>query len=260
MDPALVLALVALDIAAVCLYVFLLTRMDRYRMDKESTALIARFYFIGLLSNLTVWLLYLTVGSAIAGLFWTLMEGPGFYVGSFVEEFFIVGPVEETAKFIVFFCFSSWLRTIKEPVDGILQAAAVALAFASVENMMYAMQYGVSNMLIRSVLCILGHMTWAAIWGVACSKVVYHRLVRNGKPRVELILGAVALAAATHGMYNFLLDLGRFDLAVMLIVFALAWIILLYGRMIEESPYRAMPRWQYRNAIRTVRAGLDNMK
>ncbi len=256
MDPALVLALVVLDIAAVCLYVFLLTRMDRYRMDKESATLIMRFYFIGLLSNITVWALYLTVGRAIAGLFWALMEGPGFYVGSFVEQFFIVGPVEETAKFLVFFLFSSWLRTIKEPVDGILQAAAVGLAFASVENMEYALHLGVSNMLVRSVLCILGHMTLSAMWGFACSKVVYHRLMRNGRPQAEIILKAIALAAATHGTYNFLLDLGRFDLAVMLIVFALAGVILLYGRMIEESPYRAMPRWRYREAIRTVRAAL----
>ena len=47
-----------------------------------------------------------------------------------------------------------------------LQAAAVALAFASVENVTYGVIYGLGILLERSLMTTLGHMIYSTLWSV----------------------------------------------------------------------------------------------
>ena len=252
MDNFQIVYIVLIDVAAVVLYILLLTRLDRHRVDKQSTDRILQFYILGLLSIIPVSILYL-FGLPIE---YIMMTG-NYYVDSAVENFLFVGPIEEFSKFIIFLLFSLRLRSIIEPGDGILQAAAVALAFASLENLKYGSIYGVELMLKRSVLSIIGHMVYSSIWACAFSIVVYGQLKKEGKLRLKIALYAVLPAAFIHGLYNFLLDLDLMELAIVLDILVLLVAIVIYRIMIEESPYKKMPMAEYKIAIRRIRRGLE---
>ena len=247
----LLIGLLGLDVAAVCLYIFILTRLDRHRADKHSAERVTQFYFIGLLCLVPMLLLY-SIGYSVGSQFWTGIE----HVDDWLENFFLVGPIEEFSKFIVFFLFALRLKSIKEPLDGMLQAAAVALAYASVENLLYGADYGVEVMLIRSVLAIVGHMIYSSIWGFAASAAIYARSATGGKLSYGRIFYSLIPAAFVHGLYNFLLDLNHFELAMGLDVLVLIIAVIIYKAMTEESPYKKHPMAEYRKAIRRIRKGL----
>ena len=95
------------------------------------------------------------------------VTGLHYYMNPFVANFLIVGPVEELSKFAVFIALTGIMKSIKEPRDGIPQAASVALGFALVENLIYVFRYGIIVLLVRSILSIIGHMSYAVIWGFA---------------------------------------------------------------------------------------------
>ena len=210
-----------------------------------------QFFFLGLLSIVPVKILYF-VSMIVEFFVWT----DNYYLDSAIHNFLIVGPIEEFSKFIIFFFFCLKLRSIKEPGDGILQAAAVALAFAAVENLYYGMDYGVETMLERSVLTIVGHMVYSSIWSCAFAIVVYSRHGGSGRLRFGIAFRAIVPAAFVHGLYNFLLDLGHVDLALALDVLVLIVAVVIYRIMLEESPYKKLPVAEYRRAIRRLRLGL----
>ncbi len=249
--PRLLISLLCIDVAAVCLYIFVLTSLDRYRADKKSAERVTQFYFIGLLCLVPMLLLYF-IGYSVGDRLWTGIE----HVDDWIENFFLVGPIEEFSKFIVFFFFALRLKSIKEPLDGMLQAAAVALAYASVENLIYGADYGVEVMLIRSVLGIVGHMVYSSIWGFAASVSIYSRSAAGGRLAYGRIFYSLIPAAFVHGLYNFLLDLNHFELAIALDVLVLTIAVVIFKAMAEESPYKKHPMAEYRKAIRRIRQGL----
>ena len=132
--------------AAAFVWILFLTRLDPNRRDKHSSKTIIEFFFAGLFSALPALGLYLLSENAFS-FFWTENEAQS----AFIYNFVFVGPIEEFSKFIIFIGFSVLTKSIKEPRDGALQAAAVALAFATVENFFYGYDYGMQTLLVRSI-------------------------------------------------------------------------------------------------------------
>lgn len=78
----------------------------------------------------------------------------------------IYAPIEEASKFLLFLILVTRLRSLREPADGVFQAAAVGLGFAIVENVLYAMRYGAELALLRATITPARHMVYAAVWGL----------------------------------------------------------------------------------------------
>ena len=81
--------------------------------------------------------------------------------------------LQRSFRFIVFFILARKLRSIREPLEAVLQAAAVALAFAAVENLFYAHNFGLDILVLRSVVTTLGHMVLSSISGFYYAAVVF---------------------------------------------------------------------------------------
>lgn len=110
----------------------------------------------------------------------------------------VVGLVEEVFKFIPFrlmMLFSDF----NEEIDGIFYSAAVALGFASFENIYYLPALTGSALFGRAIASPLTHTIFATIWGAWVGSRHVHR-----KPLWPVILGSIALAALLHGLYDFL--------------------------------------------------------
>jgi RsiW-degrading membrane proteinase PrsW (M82 family) len=108
-------------------WIVLLLAADPYRREKGSTRSLLVSFLWGLSSIVVVMVLYAAAPNLAARI-------RSERLAELVDEVLVVGPVEEFSKFIVFFLICRRLRPVQEPLDGMLHAAMVALAFSAVEN------------------------------------------------------------------------------------------------------------------------------
>jgi hypothetical protein len=82
--------------------------------------------------------------------------------------FFIVGPVEETSKFLAVRLGVYRTRHLREPLDALVYAgAAASLGFATAENIGYALSFGPEVMIARGPVSTLGHVVFGSLWALS---------------------------------------------------------------------------------------------
>lgn len=116
--------------------------------------------------------------------------------------FLVIGPAEEFAKFLAVRLFVYRNKEFDEPLDGIIYASAAALGFASLENVLYVVDWHTRHVQwgalgIRSLLALPGHVIFATTWGYALGRQKFDARYR--------VWPLVVLAALLHGLYDFLL-------------------------------------------------------
>lgn len=231
-------------------WVGLVILLDTHRREKKSQVVLLKFFLFGFLSLIPMTILYLLSFA----FWWNLLEDGWLF--TFINEMFITGPVEEFSKFIVFLLLSRKMKSIKEPIDGVLQAGTVALAFATAENFLYAHTYGLGIIPYRTALATSGHLFYAAIWGYIYGAIVYESGGRKLKSEYRAIFAAVLPAAILHGLYNFMLDLGSFGAAILVDLCALAIAVAIYRFLRDRSPYNPMKGQTPRQAMAELSAAL----
>jgi RsiW-degrading membrane proteinase PrsW (M82 family) len=125
-----------------------------------------------------------------------LMETGGWkYLGYSITA---TGLVEELFKLLPFVLVAVRFRSFDEKTDGIIYASAIALGFASFENLRALSVLGGWELWGRAVASPLTHAVFASIWGY---KVGLAR-IRKKPLWMPAALG-LAMAAAAHGLFNF---------------------------------------------------------
>ena len=148
--------MVIVNILATTLWLFLLIRLDVHRKDKRGVSSILKVFFFGFLSVIPTQILYMIYPYRFVD-----MNNTTFNI--FVWEIIVTGTIEECSKFAVFLLFVRKPGRLKEPLDAVLHAAAVALAFAAIENFTFGLRGGAELVAARSVLCTTGHVAYACI-------------------------------------------------------------------------------------------------
>jgi len=230
-----------------------LHHLDAFTVDKKNEHKLFWFIVTGsILNTILVSIMYPFWESVLFGL-----TGIGYGINPFITHFLIVGPVEESTKFLVFIFLTGMFKSIKEPRDGILQAASVGLGFALMENFLYAMDYGIEVLLMRSILSIIGHATYAALWGFAWSSAVYTSDKQNKSPDRYYVIPFILIASMFHGAYNTLLDYNFVLAAILIKVVTLCLFILIYRYVRDNSPYKKYSLKEYKKAIPALQMGLN---
>ena len=150
---------------------------------------------------------------------------------------FVVGPVEETSKFLAVRLGPYRSLYFDEPRDGMVYAAAASLGFASLENLGYILNYGPEVMIVRAPLSTLAHVIFASFWGYGLG--IQAQEGRTGR-RFWLVAG-LAVAAAVHGLFNILLvslPIGGVLLALLLVGLGLWWTLSRFRWAQRISPFR----------------------
>jgi protease PrsW len=170
------------------------------------------------------------------------------------EQLLVVGPTEEFAKFLVFFLVMARRKPVQEPLDAMLHAAAVALAFSLVENVKYGLSYGMEIVVLRAFISTPGHMTLACVWGFAYAVLVHANQRRRALDFVILFF-SIYPAALLHGLSNFLLDV-RGDIAIVAdgALFLAAFSLLLWIR--RASPFRTYRLAEASSAVQRIELSL----
>jgi len=111
----------------------------------------------------------------------------------------VIGPLEEFAKFVPFFLVTLRFREFDEKTDGIIYASAVALGFASFENLGYLAALQRFDLFGRAIASPLTHAVFASVWGysVGCAFLKKKNLILPA-------LAGILVAGLCHGLFNFL--------------------------------------------------------
>jgi RsiW-degrading membrane proteinase PrsW (M82 family) len=139
--------------------------------------------------------------------------------------FLVVAPSEEIFKYL----FTKWIsfksKHFDQIIDGIKYSVAVALGFASLENVLYLVgslsvadfDTVVSTLLTRFFISTLAHTLYAGVMGYYIGRARFDEYHRKSLLRTGLLLAIVV-----HGTFNFLLytDLGYYSIILVAIIFA----------------------------------------
>ena len=236
------------NLVAASLWILFLWKRVRNIADKQNTGELAVFFVAGLVSVPVALALYY-----VNPLYWGLISPER---NPLLFHVFVVGVAEELAKFLCFAITAHALMSIREPQDGVIQAAVVGLAFATVENAMYIERYRVAFMFVRPVLSSGGHMIYGAIWGGFYSAAVYSNLFSKDQTSYRLAFAGLALGTVIHGLYNTLISSVVFGLGLVLRVVTLWFSVRVFLYLVDFSPYRVFPLSAAKKAIESIRKGL----
>jgi RsiW-degrading membrane proteinase PrsW (M82 family) len=152
----------------------------------------------------------------------------------------IVAPVvEECLKLGACFIVAYRGKDFDEPMDGIIYAVAIALGFASLENVFYlydAYSLGPGifpiTTVVRAFFTVPGHAIFGIMWGYAMGRAKFS----DHKTSRDLILKGLCLAIASHAIFNLLAVLTPFWAIGMLIFIPVVW-GLANRKMVEAVEY-----------------------
>ena len=144
---------------------------------------------------------------------------------------FVVGPVEEICKFLAVRWTVFRSLHFEETMDGLVYGAAASLGFASLENLLYVVEYGPEVMVLRAPFSTLAHMVFGSMWGYGLG---LHRRSRNPGAVWIGLIGAAGL----HGVFNILLFSPAPWFGLLLILAGGFWTYKLFRRGQRTSPFR----------------------
>jgi RsiW-degrading membrane proteinase PrsW (M82 family) len=209
---------------------------DKY--EPEPLSKIVWLYFLGMVVVIPA--------ALIEALFEYITQSNGF-----VTTVVYAPIVEEILKFLVVYLFIYRDIEFNEPVDGIIYAAAAALGFASLENLLYVFNayHGasiveneapiVSASLVastRAILSVPGHVLFATFWGNALGLAKF--MLDKKAAKTTIIMG-ICLGIIFHGLFNYFTNspLGTI-LIIGLMIFLWGNFHGLLEKLLLQSPFR----------------------
>lgn len=167
-------------------------------------------------------------------------------------KYFIgVALVEEGFKFLALFWVTRKNKNFNSLFDGLIYAVFVSLGFAALENVLYVMEYGWFNALVRAVMSVPGHMFFAVLMGYYYS--MWHMYEKAGSKeralkrdglldqntkefsgKMQLFL-SLLIPTLAHGLYDYCCTDGTLLATIVFYAFLLFLYIHCFGRIKRMS-------------------------
>ena len=189
--------------------------------------LLALTFFLGMLSTIPAAVLELAfIGNTI--------DSPGAGLAAVASAMlFVVGPVEEFSKFLAVRLGPYRSLYFDEPRDGMVYAAAASLGFASLENLVYILNFGPEVMLGRGLISTLAHVIFGSFWGYSLAL----QAQKGPLAPWPWLAAGLAVAAVVHGLFNVLV-FTVWPLALLLVALGLWWTLNRFRWAQRVSPFR----------------------
>lgn len=117
------------------------------------------------------------------------------YARGVADAFLMAAIPEELVKLLVLVRYCARHKEFEEPIDGLVYGAAVALGFATFENLLYVADGGLGVALMRAFTAVPGHAFSGAILGWHVSQWKFFR-------RREAVAIGYAWVVLLHGLYD----------------------------------------------------------
>ena len=142
---------------------------------------------------------------------------------------FVIGGIEETAKFLPFVLVALRFKAFDERLDGIIYASFIALGYAAMENLHYLQYLNGDEAIYRGFASPLVHIVFSSVWGYFVG-VAY----LEGHPIAMTAFISVTAAALLHGLYDFVviaLPVSALPLSAALILAVWIWRLFVIRRL-----------------------------
>ncbi|MBP1656117.1 MAG: hypothetical protein H6Q31_718 [Bacteroidetes bacterium] len=146
---------------------------------------------IGVLSVLPVLAIGLPLQAATSSISDPLMA-------SLLSALFVAAVLEELAKLSVLVGYNMRQKAFDEPMDGIVYGVVASLGFATLENVLFVFEGGLSVALSRAFSAVPLHAFVGAIMGYYVGQAYF-----NPGRRLRIILTGYGIAVLLHALYDF---------------------------------------------------------
>lgn len=181
-------------------WMWFIYRWDRYQ--PEPRWLVIRTFLLGMVLVIPIAVIefLLILGGPGTDSFSQIGQGTGSLGNIAYTAFIVAGMTEELGKFLVVRLSIYKSPYFDDSTDGIIYGSAVALGFATLENVGYTFSYGWEIILARGPISTFAHVLFSVIWSYPLA------LRKIGYPRANtyLWLGLIGSMIA-HGFFDFLL-------------------------------------------------------
>ena len=154
-----------------------------------------------------------------------------------IFAFIVVAGSEELVKFVFLRGYIYNKSEFNEPLDGIVYAVMIGMGFATLENILYAMNYGIQTTIIRAFTAVPAHAAFAVIMGYYVGLAKFSDI-----QKIQLMLQGFVGAILFHGAYDFFIFQNNYPALTAFTLITLFVGIILSRRMIkvhqELSPFR----------------------
>ncbi|WP_408955621.1 PrsW family glutamic-type intramembrane protease [Natroniella sp. ANB-PHB2] len=215
--------LIIISIIPGLLWVYFFYRKDKY--EPEPVYLVLRLFLYGALLVIPVGL--------IEAPFANLIAQPPDLLTLLGVSIFVIGLVEEVGKFAVVWYAVYHSDEFNEVMDGIIYSISVALGFAAVENLLYAVVFGFRVGIVRAVVTSLVHASFSGIMGFYLGRA-------KCEERPNLIIIGLVQVVLLHGIYDFLILGGLVSNYIIFGIILLLYFYLmsLITKALEVSPFK----------------------
>jgi RsiW-degrading membrane proteinase PrsW (M82 family) len=185
--------LLAMALAPVIAIIFYVIAKDKY--NKEPFRHLFISFLLGIASTIPAIILQISLKHRVETFF--RASSISYYA---VFSFGAVAFSEEFSKFFMLRYYAYRQKAFDEPLDGIIYGVMISMGFASLENIMYVMQYGYSTALARMFLAVPAHACFGVMMGY------YTGLAKFDPERsTSLMRKGLIMAIFFHGCYDFFL-------------------------------------------------------
>lgn len=211
----------------ICWYIY---RMDKYEREPPFPLFVS--FWLGALATLGV--IKLETWAAYRP--WLQDEG---VLLTLFSSFIVVALMEELVKYLCLFLYPYQSRFFNEPMDGIVYAVMIGMGFATLENLMYALQYGLETIILRAFTAVPAHAAFAVIMGYYFGKAKFEE---DPKVRRKRLLYALLAPLLIHGVYDFLILQEIYEGLIALALVVLGASIVFARQLVleqrENSPFK----------------------
>jgi len=221
MNPLLI-ALAILPALVICYAIY---RVDKF--DKESHWQLIICFVLGMLVT------YPAMKLEEIGQNYGLEESTNLWL-LLVLSYIVVGLSEELTKFLALIFYAYPQKEFNEPLDGIVYAVMISMGFATLENILYADQYGYHTTIIRAFTAVPAHAVFAVMMGYYVGLAKF-----NKSKRFSLIAIGLFIAVFIHGTYDFFILQEYYDWLMGFATLTLAISIYFSIRLIRLHQYNS---------------------
>ncbi len=251
-----------------CIFVFI-----KDRVEKEPLSLLLLLFILGVISCFPAAEIEGVLFSALDGIFApftyvkdgvTYLSGISYYIYHALKYFVGVALVEEGVKFLALYFVTRRNKNFNCLFDGLIYSVFVSLGFAAYENVLYVLDYGWMNALMRAIMSVPGHMFFSVLMGYYYS--MWHMTVKAREKERELkaegkitrnapefsgkryIVLALLMPTLAHGLYDYCCTIDSTAATIVFYAFLLFLYIYCFSK-INRMSRTDMSDEEYANAL-----------
>lgn len=204
-------------------------RIDKYEAESPLPLLIS--FFLGVIVTFPALKIEATAES------YGLVESSNFWM-TLVLAFGGVAFTEELLKYICLLAYPWPRKFFNEPLDGITYAVMIGMGFATLENIIYAYQFGITTVAVRAFTAVPAHAVFAIFAGYFAGKAKF----ASSPERFKLLVYGFLLAVGIHGLYDFFILQQHFEWLMIFSTVVLFFSAFMARKLLiqhkEKSPFK----------------------